>query len=103
MAFGGAHRNVAELLAATSAAEHQAAAAHVSSSRKFGREEQPVSEDLQQRLNIFCRGDAAQENDLAAASHVLGKQPRITLEGDAVARLRDGHRRGGDSAQRFSG
>lgn len=87
MAFCGSHGNVSELLAAARASQHQPASAHVSPAGKFSREKQPLAENLLQRLNVFRCGDTAQENDLAAASHLGCDETRISLERDAVALL----------------
>lgn len=102
MALGGGHRNVGKLVAAAGAAEHQPAAAHVSSSCKFGREEKTSSKNMQQGIDIFRRGDAAEENDFAVCSEALGEQARVALERNAVSRIGQRNRGGGDIAERFS-
>ena len=93
MAFGRSHRNIAELLAAVRAAQHQAAAAHVSPAGEFGREEKPFAENLQQRLDIFGRRDAAQKNDFAGRSDVFRDQIGVAFERNAVAFLGNGNGR----------
>ena len=85
MALGRGHRNIGELFAAPRAAEHQPAATHVSSSRKFGGEEKTVSKNFQQGFDIFRRGDAAEQHDFAACSEALGEQAGIALEWKAVS------------------
>ena len=79
MALRGGHRNISELVAATRAAEHQSAAAHVSAPRKFGREEKTLSKKFQQGFDIFRRGDTAEQDDFAACSEALGEHARIAL------------------------
>ena len=88
MALRRGHGNIGELFAAARAAEHQSTAAHVSSTRKFGREEKPLSENFQQGFDIFRRGDAAKQDDFAVCSEALGEQARIALEWKAVAFVR---------------
>jgi len=102
MALGRGNRDVSKLLAAAHTAEHQPAAAHVSSSGKFGGEEKPLAEDLQQRLDVFWRGHAAEEYDLTIDSDLVGKQARIAFERNAVTLVRQGNRGSGDRAQFFS-
>lgn len=102
MALGGGHGNIGKLFAAARTAEHQPAAAHVSSSCKFGREEKPPSKNMQQGINIFRRGDAAEQNDFAVCSESLGEQARIALERDAVSRVGQRNRGGRDIAELFS-
>jgi len=96
------HRNIGELFAAARAAEHQPAAAHVSASCKFGREEKPLSKNVQQGFDIFRRGDAAEQNDFAVCSEALGEQARIALERKAVSCVGQRNRGGRDIAERFS-
>ena len=102
MALRGCHRNIGELFAAARAAEHQPAAAHVSSSCKLGREEKPPSKNVQQGFDIFRRGDAAEQNDFAACSEALGEQARIPLERKAVSCVGQRNRGGRDIAERLS-
>jgi hypothetical protein len=103
MALRRGHRNIGELLAATRAAEHQSAAAHVSSTRKFGREEKTLSENFQQGFDIFRRGDAAKQDDFAVCSEALGEQARIAFERNAVSFVGQRNRGGGDIAEIFPG
>ena len=102
MALGGGHRNIGELFAAARAAEHQPAAAHISSSRKFGREKEPRSENVQQGFDIFRRGDAAEQHNFAVCSETLSEKTRIALEGKAVSCVGQRNRSGRDIAERFS-
>lgn len=90
MALGRSHGNVGELLAAARAAQHQPAAAHVSPAGEFGREEKPFAENLEQRLHIFGRRDAAEENDFAGRSDVLRNQICVAFQRNAVAFLGNG-------------
>ena len=85
MAIGRGDGNVVELHAALNATKHEAAAAHISAAGKFGREEQPLSKDLQQRIDVFWRSDAAQQDDLAARADLIGEQAGVTLERNTVA------------------
>ena len=103
MPLGGGHRNIRELFAAARAAEHQPAAAHVSSSCKFGREEKLPPKNVQQGFDIFRRGDAAEQNDFAVCSESLGEQACIALERDAVSRVGQRNRGSRDIAELFSG
>lgn len=103
MTLGSGDGNVGELLAAARAAKHQATAAHVSASREVGREEEALAENLQQRLDIFWRGDAAKKNNFAAAAYLIMEQARIAFERNTKARFGSGYRSGGDGAERVSG
>jgi len=102
VALRGGHRNIGELFAAARTAEHQPAAAHVSSSCKLGREEKPLSENVQQGFDIFRRGDAAEQDDFAFCSEALGEQARIALERKAVSCVGQRNRGGRDVAELFS-
>lgn len=85
MALGSGYWDIGELLAAARTSEHQPAAAHVASSRKFGGEEELLSENLQQRFDVFRRGDAAQQNDLTVCPNPFGEQARVALEWKAIS------------------
>lgn len=85
MAIGRGDGNVIELHAALNATKHQASAAHISAAGKFGGEEQPLSENLQQRLDVFGRGNAAQQHHLAAGADLIREQVGVTLERNTVA------------------
>lgn len=85
MAIGRGDGNVVELRAALNATKHEAAAAHISAAGEFGREEKPLSENLQQRIDVFWGGDAAQQDDLAARADLIGEQAGVALERKAVA------------------
>ncbi len=85
MAIGRSDGNVVELHAAQNATKHKAAAAHISAADKFGREEKPLSKYLQQRIDVFGRSDAAQQDDLAALADLIGEQAGVTLERNTVA------------------
>ena len=74
MAIGCGDGNVVELHTTLNATKHQAAAAHISAAGKFGREEQPLSENLQQRIDVFWRSDAAQQDDLAPRADLIREQ-----------------------------
>ncbi len=74
MAIGRGHGNVVKLDAAANATEQQAAAAHVTPARKFGREEQALAENCEQRLDIFRGGNAAQQNDFTSRVETIGEQ-----------------------------
>ena len=102
MAIGRGDGNVVELHATVNATKHQAAAAHISAAGKFGGEEQPLSENLQQRLDVFWRSDAAQQDHLAARADRIREQASVALERNAVAGFGQRDRSGGDFAQLFS-
>ena len=85
MAIGRGDGNVVELHATVNATKHQAAAAHISAAGKFGGEEQPLSENLQQRLDVFWRGNAAQQDHLAARADLIRERAGVTLERNTVA------------------
>lgn len=99
MALGGGDGNVGELPPVANAAEHQAAAAHVSAPGEFGGKEEPLAKNLEQRLDVFWRGDAAEKYDFAAIADMLGKEARVAFERKPIAALRCRYRCGGDSAQ----
>ena len=102
MAIGCGNGNVVELHATVNATKHQAAAAHISAAGKFGGEEQPLSENLKQRLDIFWRSDAAQQDHLAARADRIRERAGVALERNAVAGFGQRDRSGGDFAQFFS-
>jgi len=102
VALRSGHRNIGELFAAARTAEHQPAAAHVSSSCKLGREEKPLSENVQQGFDIFRRGDAAEQDDFAFCSEAFGEQARIALERKAVSCVGQRNRGCRDIAELFS-
>jgi len=103
MAISCGDGNVIELHAAVNATKHQASAAHIAAAGKFGREEQPLSENLQQRIDIFGRGDAAQQDDLAGRADLIREQAGVALERNTVAGVGQRDRSRRDPAQVFSG
>lgn len=103
MALCGGHGDVGEWHAAARATEHEAATAHVSPSGKFGRKEKPLAENPQQGLDIFRRGDAAEQNDFAFGANLRCEAAGVAFQWNEVARLGGGDRRGGEGAEGFSG
>ena len=103
MALGRGYRDVGERHAAARAAEHQAAAAHISASGKFGREKKPGAENFEQRLNIFRRGDAAEQNDFAMRADLFGETAGVAFQRNEVTRFGCGNRGGGDGAEGILG
>ena len=62
-------RNVGQLSGFADASQHQSAAAHIAAADEVFGEMKPVSEYVQEQVNIFPAGDTSQENDFAVAVH----------------------------------
>ena len=64
MQNGPLHRDVLQLLPVHRAAEQQPSPAHVPAGDKVPRKLEARAEPFEQHLQVFVRGDAAQEDDL---------------------------------------
>ena len=81
------HGDVSQLLAGLDAAEHEPSSAHVSSTDKFGGEQQLRVEDLEQRIHVFRRSNAAEKHDLAIRANRFSEEPRVAGQWLDVLRI----------------
>ena len=49
--------------------------------------EQPIAEDLQQHVDVFGRGDAAEQHDVALRANLVGQRPGAREQRLAVLRI----------------
>ena len=62
------------------APEHEPAPAHITSTDKLSREQEPLAKDGQQHVDVLRAGDAAQQNRFAAPAEGLRERLGIPLE-----------------------
>lgn len=87
---GAAQRGcVGQFLAAVRAAEHEAATAHVAAAYELRGKEKPLSEDCEERLQIFRCCQAAQQDVVASGTGGLVEKTGVPFEGRPVAGVGD--------------
>ena len=67
-----AHGNIGQLLARLNASEHEPSTTHVSPTYEFGGKNESSAKDIDQRVHIFWRCNAAQKHNLAARASYIG-------------------------------
>src|SRR5438552_2022499 len=77
---GPAQREIVQLDARPGVAQQQAAAAHVAPAHELRGKAQALAERLQQGLDVFRGGDAAQQHHLAVGPDRLGEALRMAKE-----------------------
>ncbi len=80
------HRHIRQLPHLRCTSQHQPTATHIPAPHKLPRKHQPLPKNLQQRLDIFRRGHAPQQHNLALTPHALRKQPRIPFQRHTILR-----------------
>src|ERR1700722_6470635 len=85
VAFRCGNRHVGQLDVLTSAAQHQTAAAHISTSNKLRWKKQTLAENSQQRFHVFRSRDASEKNDFAVRSGSFGERASVAVERIAEA------------------
>ena len=70
MAYRAANRRVRQFHSIARASKKQTAAAHVAAADKLDRKNETVAEDIDHRIRVFPRRDAAQQNDLARRAEI---------------------------------
>src|SRR6266496_972340 len=81
------HRDIGKLLSINRAAQHQSTATHIAATDEVSGEAQPVTKFGQQNVNIFSRGNAAEQNDFAPGLYFLYQTPRVALERFSITRI----------------
>jgi hypothetical protein len=69
------------------AAQHQSAATHVAATDEVSGEAQPVTKVREQNINIFSRGNAAEQNDFAPGRYFFCQTPCVALERCSITRI----------------
>ena len=80
MEHGARDRTVVELDAFRGLAQQQPAAAHVTAADEVGGKLQALAENCEQHVDVLRRGDAAEEDDVAAVAELARQRPRALLE-----------------------
>ena len=84
MTGGALDRNIVQFEAGRDAAEHQAAAAHVTAADEVDRKRQLTPEDRQQDVDVLPGCDAAKQHDVAVRSDGVSQAAGALLEGQPV-------------------
>jgi hypothetical protein len=79
-ADAGGQQLVVELDPAGGAAQHQAAAAHVTAADERRRISEAIAKDRQQHIHILTARDAAEQHHLRLLAEPFGERLGITLE-----------------------
>ena len=95
--------NVSQLQAGPRAPQKQPTAAHVAPPREIRRNQQPVAEDLEQRLDILHGRQAPQQHKLTIRSCEPAENPRVPLERRPVQRIIRVDRHGSDLPELLDG
>lgn len=66
------NRSIRQLSLRFDGAQHKSSATHITASNEFAREQQALTESLQQGLDILGRRDAAEENDVTPLLDIFG-------------------------------
>src|SRR5580704_4303834 len=85
VAFRCGDRHVGQLDVLTSAAQHQAAAAHISAPDKLRRKKQALAENSEQRFYVFRSRDASEKHDFAVRSNSFGERASVAFKRIAEA------------------
>ena len=91
--------NIDKLLAGRYTTQEKATAAHVAPSRKFCGEEQPVPENLQQRIDVFGSRNTPKQNHLTRITGYLAKLLAVATERNQIALVARVDISAGDLAQ----
>jgi hypothetical protein len=82
------YREVRQFAIFATAAQQQASAAHISQAQKIARESEPRSKNGDEWIDIFQRGDAAEQYDFYTDAELLRENPSVSLQWIAKARIR---------------
>ena len=82
------HWNILQLARVTHAPQQQAAAAHVSSPDEFGREDQSLTESLEERVHVFSGRYAAEEYQTRALAQHFMQGIYVTPERSSIPLVR---------------
>jgi len=88
MTLGTRQWEVRELNLLSHAPQHQPTATHIAAPHELRGKHQFVSENAKEWLDIFRRGNAAQQDDLAVCAHLIAEQASVPFQRHTVARIR---------------
>src|SRR5438270_12613315 len=84
---GAGDGDVAHLAAIDSATEKQSTAAHIAAADEIGGETETLAEMFEKNVDVFGRGDTAEQNDLAVERQFFRETLHVPLQRPAVTRI----------------
>ena len=81
------YRRVGQFFAGMRAAEHESAAAHVTTTHEIDRKHKSVTEDFKEGFRIFCARDATQQYIDTSGTGVFIDQPRCLQQSITINRI----------------